>query len=200
MGFTFMILHSQSLLPHDGEALYYAEIPAFVNQSFLDILSNTLNWNSDTVIMFGILRELRRKSAWYGDQHAVYTYGGIQRNPLPWTPELLHIKQTCEELAHTSFNSVLCNYYHDGNDGMGWHRDNERELGHEPIIASVSFGVSRPFAFKHRISKERIQLQLNHGSLLIMRGQCQQAWLHSLPKTTKVKEPRINLTFRNILM
>jgi alkylated DNA repair dioxygenase AlkB len=130
----------------------------------------------------------------------MYSYGGIKRTPMPWTPELSFIKQHCETLAKTTFNSVLCNFYHDGNDGMGWHADNEKELGQEPIIASVSFGAERSFAFKHRLTKQRVDIQLENGSILIMRGQCQHAWLHSLPKTTKVKEPRINLTFRNILM
>ena len=143
---------------------------------------------------------LNRKSAWYGDSGASYAYSGIRREPLPWTPELLTIKETCEEVANASFNSVLCNLYHDGNDGMGWHADDERELGFEPIIASISFGADRKFSFKHRITKERIDIRLAHGSMLIMRGQSQHAWLHALPKSKKVLEPRINLTFRNILM
>lgn len=200
MGYIAMILSPLSLLSQDGEALYYSQQSAFVDHNWLQILSTSLNWTNDTVIMFGKLRELHRKSAWYGDPKAMYSYGGIKRTPMPWTPELSFIKQHCETLAKTTFNSVLCNFYHDGNDGMGWHADNEKELGQEPIIASVSFGAERPFAFKHRLTKERINIHLENGSMLIMRGQCQHAWLHSLPKTTKVKEPRINLTFRNILM
>ncbi len=200
MGFPARMNTPNSILPHDGEALLFSQSPPFSDPLWFERLLNSLIWTPDTVIMFGKLREMRRKSAWYGDLEAHYSYGGIKRTPLPWTPELLQIKQYCEAIAETTFNSVLCNLYHDGNDGMGWHADNEKELGPEPIIASVSFGAERPFAFKHRITKQRVDIRLAHGSILIMKGECQQTWLHSLPKTVKVSQPRINLTFRNILM
>lgn len=201
MGFTGMNNTAISLLPHDGEAIYYpSDLLPLTNPSWLDILTDSIAWSNDTVKMFGKTLTLNRKSAWYGDSGAAYSYSGIRRQPLQWTEELLMIKKSCEEVSNASFNSVLCNYYHDGNDGMGWHSDDERELGKEPIIVSVSFGAERIFAFKHRNSKERINIRLEHGSMLIMRGQTQHSWQHALPKSIIVHEPRINLTFRNILM
>lgn len=201
MGFISMNNTAISLLPHDGEAIYYpGDLLPLSNPSWLDILTDSIAWSNDTVKMFGKTLTLNRKSAWYGDPGAAYFYSGIRREPLQWTKELLMIKKSCEEVSNATFNSVLCNYYHDGNDGMGWHCDDERELGKEPIIASVSFGAERIFAFKHRNSKERINIRLEHGSMLIMRGQTQHSWQHALPKSTIVHEPRINLTFRNILM
>ncbi|MCE2754401.1 MAG: alpha-ketoglutarate-dependent dioxygenase AlkB [Ignavibacteriae bacterium] len=201
MGFIGMNNTAISLLPHDGEAIYYpGDLLPLSNPSWLDILTDSIAWSNDTVKMFGKTLTLNRKSAWYGDPGAAYSYSGIRREPLKWTEELLMIKKLCEEVSNATFNSVLCNYYHDGKDGMGWHCDDERELGKEPIIASVSFGAERIFAFKHRNSKERINIRLEHGSMLIMRGQTQHSWQHALPKSTIVHEPRINLTFRNILM
>ena len=201
MGFIDMNNTAISLLPHDGEAIYYpGDLLSLSNPSWLDILTDSIAWSNDTVKMFGKTLTLNRKSAWYGDPGAAYSYSGIRREPLKWTEELLMIKKLCEEVSNATFNSVLCNYYHDGKDGMGWHCDDERELGKEPIIASVSFGAERIFAFKHRNSKERINIRLEHGSMLIMRGQTQHSWQHALPKSTIVHEPRINLTFRNILM
>ncbi len=201
MGFIGMNNTAISLLPHDGEAIYYpGDLLPLSNPSWLDILTDSIAWSNDTVKMFGKTLTLNRKSAWYGDPGAAYCYSGIRREPLKWTEELLMIKKLCEEVSNATFNSVLCNYYHDGKDGMGWHCDDERELGKEPIIASVSFGAERIFAFKHRNSKERINIRLEHGSMLIMRGQTQHSWQHALPKSTIVHEPRINLTFRNILM
>ena len=201
MGFVNMNNTAISLLPHDGEAIYYpSDLLPLSNPSWLDILTDSIAWSNDTVKMFGKTLTLNRKSAWYGDYRAAYSYSGIRREPLQWTEELLMIKKSCEEVSNATFNSVLCNYYHDGKDGMGWHCDDERELGKEPIIVSVSFGAERIFAFKHRNSKERINIRLEHGSMLIMRGQTQHSWQHALPKSTIVHEPRINLTFRNILM
>ena len=201
MGFVNMNNTAISLLPHDGEAIYYpSDLLPLSNPSWLDILTDSIAWSNDTVKMFGKTLTLHRKSAWYGDSGAAYSYSGIRREPLQWTEELLMIKKSCEEVSNATFNSVLCNYYHDGKDGMGWHCDDERELGKEPIIVSVSFGAERIFAFKHRNSKERINIRLEHGSMLIMRGQTQHSWQHALPKSTIVHEPRINLTFRNILM
>jgi alkylated DNA repair dioxygenase AlkB len=201
MGFIGMNNTAIPLLPHDGEAIYYpGDLLPLSNPSWLDILTDSIAWSNDTVKMFGKTLTLNRKSAWYGDPGAAYSYSGIRREPLKWTEELLMIKKSCEEVSNATFNSVLCNYYHDGKDGMGWHCDDERELGKEPIIASVSFGAERIFAFKHRNSKERINIRLEHGSMLIMRGQTQHSWQHALPKSTIVHEPRINLTFRNILM
>jgi alkylated DNA repair dioxygenase AlkB len=201
IGFIGMNNTAISLLPYDGDAIYHpADSYALPQLQWFEILSQSIDWSHDTVKMFGKTLTLNRKSAWYGDSGAAYSYSGIRREPLQWTEELLMIKKTCEEMSNATFNSVLCNYYHDGKDGMGWHSDDERELGKEPIIASVSFGAERIFAFKHRNSKERINIRLEHGSMLIMRGQTQHSWHHALPKSSIVHEPRINLTFRNILM
>ena len=196
-----MISTSKSLLPYDGEAIYVPsdslDIP---KKNWLFLLSESIDWAHDTVTMFGTTLTLKRKSAWYGNEGAHYRYSGIQRLPLPWITPLIELKEHCELIADTTFNSVLCNFYHDGNDGMGWHRDNEPELGINPIIVSMSFGAERTFSFKHRITKERVNLILEDGSILIMRGATQSAWMHSLPKRSKIYEPRINLTFRTILM
>lgn len=201
MGFSGMNTTAISLLPYDGEAIYLPDyMQSLPTEQWFNLLLNSIAWSNDTVKMFGKTLILNRKSAWYGDSGARYAYSGISREPLPWTDELLTIKHTCEEVANASFNSVLCNLYHDGNDGMGWHADDERELGLEPIIASISFGAERKFSFKHRFTKERVDIQLAHGSMLIMRGETQHAWQHALPKSKRVCEPRINLTFRNILM
>jgi len=201
MGFKDMNSTAISLLPFDGDVYYHpADSYALPQRQWFEILSQSIEWSHDTVQMFGKTLTLNRKSAWYGDSGAAYSYSGIRREPLPWTSELFQLKCISEEISKTSFNSVLCNYYHDGNDGMGWHADNERELGIEPIIASISFGSERIFSFTHRLTKQRINILLEHGSMLIMRGQTQHAWHHALPKTKKVHEPRINLTFRNILM
>jgi alkylated DNA repair dioxygenase AlkB len=201
MSSSIMISNAISLLPYDGDAIYLPPHSCALPQlQWMKILSQSIDWSHDTVKMFGKTLILKRKSAWYGDPGASYAYGGIRREPLQWTHDLLLLKTICESISESSFNSVLCNYYHDGQDGMGWHSDNEPELGEEPIIASVSFGADRIFAFKHRITKERITIQLEDASMLIMRGQSQSAWKHALPKTTKVQSPRINVTFRNILM
>jgi alkylated DNA repair dioxygenase AlkB len=140
-----------------------------------------------------------RLSAWYGDAGAVYTYSGLRLEPLPWTPVLLEIKQATERLSGTRFNSVLLNLYRDGQDSMGWHSDDEPELGPEPVIASVSLGALRRFVFQHKKRRWRIALDLEPGSVLLMAGATQHHWRHALPKTRRPVAPRINLTFRTIL-
>jgi alkylated DNA repair dioxygenase AlkB len=191
---------AENLLPYDGIALY---IPNFIEQNEASILYNILldsiEWQRDIVKMFGKTHILNRKMAWYGDSDKKYSYSGISRSPISWTPELINIKQQCELSCLHSFNSCLLNYYQDGIQGMGWHADNEKELGNNPIIASVSLGAVRRFRCKHRISHHTIDIVLEPGSLLIMKGSMQHNWVHTLPISKKIKDARINCTFRTII-
>jgi alkylated DNA repair dioxygenase AlkB len=151
--------------------------------------------------MYGKEILLPRLTAWYGDENARYKYSGIVNIPLPWTEELLLIKHKVEEISQTKFNSVLLNYYRNGNDSMGWHSDDEKELSTNPTISSVSFGATRNFQFKHKsVKKSNQNFLLNNGSLLIMKGETQHNWLHQVPKTKTIIGERINLTFRAVLI
>ena len=174
--------------------------PQFLNlqqsEQYFQQLKSELNWQQEHITLFGKSVLQPRLQTWLGD--AVYTYSGLTMHPQPWTSAILDLKTQCEQQAQTRFNSVLGNLYRDGEDYMGWHQDNERELGHQPVIASLSFGATRQFVFKHKTTKEKIAFQLTPGSLLIMAGETQQYWQHALPKTKRVNEPRINLTFRYI--
>ena len=191
---------AENLLPYDGIALY---IPNFIEQHeasiLYDILLDSIEWQRDIVKMFGKTHILNRKMAWYGDSDKKYSYSGISRSPVSWIPELIKIKLLCESLCLHSFNSCLLNYYQDGIQGMGWHADNEKELGNNPIIASISLGAVRTFRCKHRISHHTIDIALEPGSLLIMKGSMQHHWVHTLPISKKVKDARINCTFRTII-
>ncbi len=190
---------TNNLLPRDGIANYYGPVIAApeARRHFDELLRNTA-WKNDEVILFGKHIITNRKSAWYGDGNYSYTYSKITRTALPWTPELLPLKELVESLSGNTYNSCLLNLYHDGNDGMGWHSDNEPELESNAAIASLSFGAERKFSLKHRVSGEGLSLTLENGSLLVMKGTIQAHWLHSLPKTRKVAQPRINLTFRTM--
>jgi alkylated DNA repair dioxygenase AlkB len=156
-------------------------------------------WKNDEVVIFGKHIVTKRKAAWYGDSDYSYTYSNTTKQALAWTKELSYLKQIVEELAGAKFNSCLLNLYHNGNEGMGWHSDDEKSLGTNNTIASLSFGAERKFLFKHKQTKQTVSLVLEHGSLLIMRDATQANWLHSLPKSKDVTRPRINLTFRTIL-
>ncbi|MDA9066236.1 alpha-ketoglutarate-dependent dioxygenase AlkB [Flavobacteriales bacterium] len=164
-------------------------------------LIKTIDWTQDEVIVYGKRHKIPRLNAWYGDEGKVMKYSGLSLEPKTWTKELLEIKSKIEEASGTKFNSCLLNYYRDGKDGMGWHQDNEKELGINPIIASVTFGETRPFQLKHISNKElkKVDIPLSNGSLLTMAGETQHYWKHQIPKTTKTLESRINLTFRQIL-
>ncbi|MCW8331190.1 alpha-ketoglutarate-dependent dioxygenase AlkB [Photobacterium sp. SDRW27] len=182
----------------DGK-LFWA--PDFISsresQCYFHQLLAELDWRQETIRMFGRDVLQPRLQAWCGE--AVYTYSGLTMTPEPWTPTLLAIKSACEQVSKTSFNSVLANLYRDGRDYMGWHQDNEPELGAHPVIASVSLGEERRFVLKHLLRKQKIEFNLKSGSLLIMAGMTQQFWSHSVPKTQRPKQARINLTFRTIL-
>lgn len=189
----------KNLLPEDGSLKYTGRIMAWEKADrYFQRLLKEIEWRQDEVVIFGKKIITKRKVAWYGDKDFSYTYSGRTRTALPWTAALLELKAIVEELSGSCFNSCLLNLYHSGEEGMSWHSDNEKELGEEPVIASLSLGAERKFALKHKESKEKLTLQLENGSLLVMSGPMQQYWLHSLPKTKKVHAPRINLTFRNI--
>ena len=165
------------------------------------LLLNTIEWKQEEVYVFGKKYREPRKTAWYGDESSVYSYAGKTNHPLPWTEALFQLKTDIEALLPgASFNSVLLNQYRDGNDKMGWHSDNEKELGKNPIIASLSLGATRFFDLKHkRIKSLKKRLELPAGSLLIMCGSTQENWLHQVPQQKRVTSPRINLTFRKIV-
>ena len=162
-------------------------------------LIENITWKQDHINMYGRLLELPRLSAWYGDDDKPYTYSGITLNPNIWTTHLLEIKKAVEKEAQTKFSSVLLNRYRDGQDYVGWHTDSEKELGKNPIIGSVNFGAPRKFQLR-RIDnpKEKFEVELGHGSVLIMMGETQHYWQHQVPKTAKKIGERINLTFRKI--
>lgn len=163
-------------------------------------LEQTIQWRQDQITVFGKTVPLPRLTAWYGEPEKSYTYSGIEMHPEPWTCTLLEIKSRIEEIAGVKFNSVLLNKYRTGQDRVGWHSDDEPELGQNPVIGSVSFGETRRFVFKHKYKKElnKPAIALTHGSFLLMKGRTQHFWQHQIPKTTKVMKPRINLTFRVI--
>lgn len=148
--------------------------------------------------MFGRTVPAPRLEAWYGDPGAAYTYSGLAHEPLPWTAELQDLRERVESATATTFNSVLANLYRSGADSNGWHADDEPELGEQPVIASLSLGATRRFLLRHRASGERVELMLEAGSLLVMRGATQQCWQHCVPKQRTVQAPRINLTFRRV--
>ena len=193
--------HGHYTLPlKDAEVVYY---PQFIpmeaaSEAFQKLLNETV-WQQDDIKIFGKLYKQPRLTALYGENGKSYSYSGITMFPKPFTPLLKEIKAKIEAETKVSFTTVLLNLYRDGNDSNGWHRDNEKELGENPVIASVSLGAERAFHFKHRTDKHlKYKLQLDHGSLLLMQRGTQRHWLHQLPKTKKVTEPRINLTFRVI--
>jgi len=162
-------------------------------------LAATIDWQPEEIVMFGRRVPVPRLVAWHGDPQARYTYSGTRHDPRPWTPALQRVRERVTELSGLEFNSVLLNRYRDGRDGMGWHADDEPELGPEPVIASVSFGATRRFCLRHRRRRDqRVELPLTDGSLLCMSGATQHHWVHAVPKTRAPVGERINLTFRRV--
>jgi alkylated DNA repair dioxygenase AlkB len=188
-----------NILNKDGTVNYHGKILSLeeANQYF-DLLMENILWEKDEIIVFGKHITTKRKVAWYGDSEYLYTYSNATKRALAWIKELSELKQIVEEYAGIKFNSCLLNLYHDGNEGMGWHSDDEKPLGKSNTIASLSFGAERKFSFKHKQTKQTVSLVLEHGSLLIMKDATQRNWLHSLPKSKKITRQRINLTFRTI--
>lgn len=188
-----------NLLPFDGEVNYYGSIMSIEKaQDYYQKLLQHINWENDKAIIFGQLIITKRKVAWYGDQPFSYTYSKTTKSALPWTKELLELKEMVEQKTGETFNSCLLNLYHSGEEGMAWHSDGEKDLKKNGAIGSLSFGAERKFLFKHKVTKQNVSVQLEKGSLLVMKGATQTNWLHRLPQTKKVKTPRINLTFRTI--
>jgi alkylated DNA repair dioxygenase AlkB len=196
---SLFAVNGLELLPTDGSAKLFESVlgdsdPTVVMKE----LYESVPWASQTITMFGKQYEEPRRTAWFGDDGASYTYSGITMTPRAWTPVLQSLRSICEERSESTFNSVLLNLYRDGNDKMGWHADNEPELGSEPVIASLSLGATRRFRFRHRTTKEIVERELHTGSLVVMSGLSQKCWVHEVPRQKRVKTPRINLTFRKI--
>lgn len=158
-----------------------------------------IRWKQDSMKLYGKDLPLPRLTAWYGDPGAAYTYSGIKSDPNPWNDGLLHLKQKIEALVGSTFNSVLLNWYRNGQDSLGWHADDEKELGLDPVIASANFGASRDFQLRRNDDHDqKLTLPLRHGTLLVMRGELQRHWKHAVPKRAGVAGSRFNLTFRTI--
>lgn len=188
----------ENLLPHKGEAYFYPDFfPKEQSDVFYRTLLEEVNWKQEPIKLFGKEIMQPRLTAWYADAGKTYSYSGITMPGNKWTEPLLKIKSAVEKVSQVTFNSALLNLYRNGQDSMGWHRDNERELGHNPTIASVSFGADRLFQLREYASKSGLKsLLLSHGSVLLMRGETQPHWEHRVPKTNKVNVARINITFR----
>ena len=194
-----MINNRPNILPQDGIALYYEKI---VNdeeiKGLYDALLNNIHWENERVIMFGKEIVTKRKVAFFSDPSISYRYASKTKIGLPWTSSLLIIKNIVESITKESYNACLLNLYHNGEESMGWHSDNEKEIIANSSIASLSLGANRKFSFKHKASKETVSIELEDGSLLEMKGSIQAHWWHALLKSKKVTAARINLTFRQM--
>jgi alkylated DNA repair dioxygenase AlkB len=189
-----------NILPYNGEANYYGPILNPQQAAhYLKALLDTIAWKNDEAVIFGKHIITKRKAAWYGNVGYAYTYSGTTKQALPWTADLLELKTLVESISGTVFNSCLLNLYHNGDEGMAWHSDDEKSLGKNTSIASLSLGAERKFALKHKQTKDTRTVILQHGSLLVMKGTTQTYWLHALPKTKRVALPRVNLTFRTMI-
>lgn len=177
---------------------------AAFNTEEADALFTTLReqiaWQQDHLRIADRTVAVPRLQAWYGEEGAFYAYSGLTFAPLPWLPALQTVREKCQEIAQNTFNSVLVNLYRNENDSVGWHADDERELGPAPVIASVSLGASRRFDLQHKRKKSlKFTLELHHGDILVMQGELQQHWLHQVPKEKIPVGERINLTYRSVL-
>lgn len=188
-----------NLLPCDGVADYYGQIMSSADAlNYFNRLMDTVDWQHDEVFIFGKHYITRRKAAWFADAGISYAYSGTVKNALTWTPALLELRELVSERSGEPYNSCLLNLYHDGLEGMGWHSDNEATLVPNAAIASLSLGAERKFSFRHRQTRDTRSVILENGSLLVMKGSVQQHWQHSLPKSRRVQQARINLTFRKM--
>ena len=187
-------------MPYDGEVYSFVQI--FSTEKalhYIEKLKHEINWQNDQVKMYGKTIVCKRQTAWMGEDHFEYTYSGITKKAEIFTPSILEIKNEIEAVCKKKFNSCLLNYYKDGNEGMSWHSDNEKTMGKEPVIASLSLGAARKFSFKHNKSKQKVDLFLENASLIIMQGETQTNWKHALPQSSRIKSARINLSFRNFV-
>lgn len=198
--FDNIIGHPRNLLPADGTVNYFGPLMSVQEANyFLQSLLENIDWKNDEAVIFGKRIITKRKVAWYGEKPFKYTYSNTTKSALPWTDELLVLKELVEDKTGETFNSCLLNLYHNGTEGMAWHSDGEKDLKKDGAISSLSFGAERKFSFKHKQNKETVSLVLQHGSLLVMKDSTQTYWLHRLPATKKIIQPRINLTFRSII-
>ena len=187
-------------LPYEGTVHYFGKILTMEKADFyLNKLLETIDWRNDEANIFGKKIITKRKVAWYGEKAFEYTYSNTTKLALPWTEELLELKELLEKETGETFNSCLLNLYHSGDEGMAWHSDAEPDLKKNGAIGSLSFGAERKFSFKNKKNKEKVELLLEHGSLLVMKEATQTFWLHRLPPTKKVNTARVNLTFRTIV-
>jgi alkylated DNA repair dioxygenase AlkB len=183
---------TRNLLPFDGIANYYGPILAPSEaQVYLEALLTTVPWRNDEAFIYGKRIVTARKVAWYGDSSYSYTYSGATKIALPWTKELRTLKSLVEEKVGCFFNSCLCNLYHNGNEGMGWHSDDEKALAENAAIGSLSLGAERKFYLRHKRKGDSpsISIQLENGSLLVMKGTTQTFWQHSVPKSSRSSNP-----------
>ena len=198
--FDFDTDKTKNWLPYDGTVNYYGKCVTKEQADFyLNQLLKTIEWRNDEAVIFGKKIITKRKVAWYGEKPFEYTYSNTTKHALPWTNELLELKALIEKETGETFNSCLLNLYHSGEEGMAWHSDGETDLKKDGAIGSLSFGAERKFAFKHKKTKEKVELLLEHGCLLIMKDTTQTHWLHRLPPTKKINTSRVNLTFRTIV-
>jgi len=198
--FSSDIPNEKNLLPKDGTVNYYGTLMSVLQANYyLNALLETIEWKNDEAMIFGKRIVTKRKVAWYAESQFEYTYSNTTKQALPWTKELLELKEMIEKETGETFNSCLLNLYHDGSEGMAWHSDGEKDLKKNGAIGSLSFGAERKFAFKHKLTKEVVSIVLQNGSLLVMKDETQTHWLHRLPPTKLVTKPRVNLTFRTIM-
>lgn len=196
-----MKINFPNIINQDGQAHYFGTIfNKEQNDYYFNELLNKIEWINENLIMFGKEITTKRKVAFYADSMIHYTYSNKTKKGKEWTPLLMEIKQFIANQTGCNYNACLLNLYHDGNEGMGWHSDDEKEIVPNSSIASLSFGAERKFALKHQANNESHSIMLQNGSLLEMSGSLQKNWLHSLPKSKKIKSPRINLTFRQMII
>ena len=194
-----MLKNPLNIIDQDGIALYHEKVLTDEQiKPLYEELLNKINWENERVVMFGKEIITKRKVAFYSDPLIAYTYSSKTKIGLPWKDPLIILKNIVESLTKQTYNACLLNLYHNGEEAMGWHSDNEKEIIANSTIASLSIGASRKFSFKHKVTKETISIQLGNGSLLEMKGTIQTHWLHTLPKSKKITESRINLTFRQM--
>jgi len=194
---------TDNLLPYDGKV---NDLGVIIDDAttLYNTLLNELPWQPDIVTLFGKTHITNRKIVWMGDKDANYQYSGHVRQTVPWSDIVFHVKQKIEQaLAEigvtANFNTCLLNYYPSGADSMGYHADDEKELGQQPVIASLSLGATRKFVFKHKKTQDKVELHLESGQLIVMHGDTQTFWKHTITKTKTVDAGRISLTFRHML-
>ena len=195
---------TDNLLPCDGKVNDLGIVIDYPSALYYALLT-TLPWQSDIVTLFGKTHVTTRQIVWMGDSDASYQYSGHTRQAIAWTDSVFHVKHHVEQQLlkigiHANFNSCLLNYYPSGDEGMGYHADDEKELGDQPIIASLSLGATRKFVFKHKKTQDKVELYLESGQLIVMHGATQKYWKHSITKTKTVHEGRISLTFRQMAL